>query len=144
MQDWGWLAVVLLAVLVGAAIPVLVQLFRTLGSIRKATERVTPRLERTLADLERLTARTDRVVESLEGKVDGVADTLEAAAGLAEPLRKLRGSVVSAATLGSAVAPVAVEAMRTLFDRRANPSSRARDDAEDEDPPRRGDASNEP
>jgi ABC-type transporter Mla subunit MlaD len=111
METWQIAAVVLLAVLVGAAIPVLVQLAGTLRSARAALDHTGKNLDQALAALAETLQRVDGILVRLEeGKrIEGFMDSL---AGLSHSVSQVRDAVKVAAAVGAAVAPAVGAAVR--------------------------------
>jgi hypothetical protein len=112
--------VVLLAVLVGAAIPVFVQLFLTLGRLRHLIDSVESRLEPTLDEIAETARRLNRLGAGLE----------ETVGSFNESVTKLRRVVRTAANIGAAVGPAVVAAARAFTSSDKGGASGRRDDAE--------------
>jgi hypothetical protein len=111
METWQVAAVVLLAVLVGATIPVLVQLGGTLRSARTVLDRSGQKLDQALAALAETLQRVDGILLRLEeGKrIEGFMDSI---AGLTHRVSQVRDAVKVAAAVGAAVAPAVGAAVR--------------------------------
>jgi hypothetical protein len=111
METWQVAAVVLLAVLVGATIPVLVQLGGTLRSARTVLDRSGQKLDQALAALAETLQRVDGILLRLEeGKrIEGFMDSI---AGLTHSVSQVRDAVKVAAAVGAAVAPAVGAAVR--------------------------------
>ncbi len=107
-------AVILLAVLVGAAVPVLIQMRGTLKSAQTVLDRVGPRVEQTLDDIDAAVVRLDRVIERLEKGSEKANELFDAAASLGSQVRRLRRSMRTAVAVGSAVGPALAAALRAL------------------------------
>ena len=69
METWQAIALILLAVLVGATVPALLRLYSTLGAARKLLEQTGPKLDRTLSELEQTVKRLNRTGIVLAGLV---------------------------------------------------------------------------
>jgi len=97
----AWVLVALVAVLVGAAIPVLLQLRRTL----KAAEETLVTTGRHVNEaLDRLTITLERVnsaADELERGVNRVSSLLEALGGIGDMLGKVRSSIGAVTSIGS-------------------------------------------
>jgi len=109
------LAVVLLALLVGAAIPVLYQLFRTLRKARALLDTAGPRLERTLLQVGQAVDRLDGIGSALEARAQTLRPLFVAASRLG---RSIDGSGPwwgTAMTVGRAVGPAVLAGVRAFF-----------------------------
>jgi len=110
MENWQISGIVVFAVLVGAAIPVLVQLAIALRSLRASLAKTTVRLDRALEAVTQVAGRFDRIAAGVdEARVRSV---MEAADSLARMLNQLRESVRVASAVGAAVAPAVGAAVR--------------------------------
>jgi len=109
------LAVVLLAFLVGAAIPVLYQAYRILKRARALLDTAGPRLERTL----------DQVGQAAE-RLDGIGSTLEAQGRTLRPLFNVASTMGhaigrsgewlgTAMSFGGAIGPAVIAGVRAFF-----------------------------
>jgi uncharacterized protein YoxC len=117
-------AVVLLAILVGVAIPVLLQLRATLKSVRHVVESTGPRLDRALADFSDATARLKILSDGIEANTPRVKHLMESAEGLAHGMDRV-GKVL---TVAAAVGPAAFAAAKSLVS--SFVGSRSRDEEE--------------
>jgi uncharacterized protein YoxC len=99
----GWVLVALAAVLVGAAIPVLVQLRRTLKTTQDTLEMTGRHANDALARLTETLERVNRAADGLEHGVSKVSSLLEVLGGLGDALSKVRSTVGAAASMGSIV-----------------------------------------
>jgi hypothetical protein len=113
MESWGMALVVLAAVLVGVAIPVLVQLRATLRAMEKTVQRSGARLDEALGATTAAAGRIDALVLRLEegGRieqlVDGVAD-------VSRMVSQLRDTIRVASAVGAAVGPAVAAAVRAF------------------------------
>jgi len=114
MEPWTLVAVVLLAVLTGAALPVLIEAHRTLREARSAIRRLDGVVEPAVRDFHRAIGRVDRIAAEIEPSAEDVGDVLRSVAGLAGPLRDLRDTLVSAAAVAGATLPVLNAALRSF------------------------------
>ena len=115
MQDaWMIVGVVLLAVLVGAAVPVLFQLYSTLRATRALLARLGPKLDDTLAEVREVSQRLNRTGEGLERSSKRAMSLLDAAGDVGESLRGVRDSLRTAAAVGSALGPALAAAIGAL------------------------------
>jgi ABC-type transporter Mla subunit MlaD len=115
MQDaWMIVGVVLLAVLVGAAVPVLFQLYSTLRATKALLARLGPKLDDTLAEVREVSRRLNRTGEGLERSSARAMALLDAAGDVGDSLRGVRDSLRTAAAVGSALGPALAAALRAL------------------------------
>jgi hypothetical protein len=113
MESWGIALVILAAVLVGAAIPVLVQLRATLRAMEKTLQRSGARLDEALGATTAAAGRIDALVVRLEegGRVEQLLDGLTAVSGM---VSQLRDTVRVASAVGAAVGPAVAAAVRAF------------------------------
>ncbi|HYS03946.1 MAG TPA: DUF948 domain-containing protein [Candidatus Dormibacteraeota bacterium] len=115
MATWQIVAVVLLAVLVGAVVPVLLQLRRTLQSAEHVLNNTGPKLDRTLDEVGEAAARINRLGKSLEKDAEGLGVFTDAAAGLGRSLKQAQESLRVMTAVGAAVGPAIAAGLRALF-----------------------------
>ncbi|BDG04762.1 hypothetical protein [Anaeromyxobacter oryzae] len=112
-ESWGTALLVLGAVLVGAAIPVLVQLRATLRAMDETLRRSGARLDEALAATVVAAGRIDALVVRLqeggriEQLVDGVAD-------VSRMVSQLRDTLRVASAVGAAVGPAVAAAIHAF------------------------------
>jgi hypothetical protein len=113
MQSWGIALVVLAAVLVGAAIPVLVQLRATLRAMEKTLRQSGTRLDEALGATSAAAGRIDALVERLEegGRIEQLVDGIAAASRM---VSQLRDTVRVASAVGAAVGPAVAAAVHAF------------------------------
>ena len=99
------IGLVLLAVLVGALLPVFYHAVQTLKSVRQFMETTTPRLEQALREITDTTARLNRIGATLEGEGARLKPLVDSAASLGQTLVGLRRSLHSAGTILTALGP---------------------------------------
>lgn len=116
MDPWTVVTVVLVAVAVGALLPVLFQSYQTLRETRIALRRLQERLDASLREVDSVVARADRIGAAIEPHVGEVAETMSSVARLARPLREVHENLVTLATLTGALAPAARAAYRAFQD----------------------------
>jgi len=119
MQPWEiilWTVTVLLAVLTGILIPVLLQLWSTLRSARDLMERVGPKLDRTLNEVQEASRSLRGSASQFEQGVTRARALLDAAGDVGVTLKKLNRSLATAATIGGAVGPAVAAAVRAFAD----------------------------
>ena len=111
MQGWQVAVVVLLAVLVGALLPLLAQLYGTLHTLRAVVEKSARDIEQAVASIHRTADRVDRLGASLEQ--DGkLAEIIEGAASAAQVMNQVKGTMQTVAPVVAAVVPAAAAAVR--------------------------------
>lgn len=111
MESWQTAVVILLALLVGAAIPVLVSLGAALRGARLGMDRAGTQLAETLAAVTSAAQRMDRLTSRLEeGK--RVETLLESVAALSQTMNQLRDGARVASAVGAAVGPAVGAAVR--------------------------------
>jgi uncharacterized protein YoxC len=115
IATWQVVAVVLLAVLVGALIPVLIQLRRTLRSAETVLQTTGPKLDRTLDEVSEAASRINQLGRSLEKDAEGLRLFTDAAAGLGRSLKQAQESLRLMTAVGAAVGPAIVAGLRSLF-----------------------------
>lgn len=128
MEGWQTAVVVLLAVLVGAAIPVLASFAVTLRAARQAVDRSGLRLAEALSAVRSAAERIERLASRLdEGR--RVESLFEAVTSLTQTVNQLRDVMRVASAVGAAVAPAvgaAVKAWReTRQDEEPGPDGHA-------------------
>src|SRR5213594_3012650 len=115
MQPWQVFGLVLLAILVGAGVPALVQLRRTLQSAQTFLDSTGKRLDRTLDEVTDAAARINRLGKSLEKDAEGLGVFTDAAAGLGRSLKQAQESLRVMTAVGAAVGPAIAAGLRALF-----------------------------
>lgn len=113
MESWGVALVVLAAVLVGAAIPALVQLRATLRAMQVTLERSGARLDEALAATVVAARRIDALAVRLEtgGRIDRL---VEGIASVGQVVSQLQSTLRVASAVGAAVAPAVAAAVHAL------------------------------
>ena len=99
----GWVLVALVAVLVGAAIPALLQLRKTLKAAEETLEVTGRHLNEALDQLSITLERVNRAAVELESGVNRVSSLLSALGGIGDALSRVRQTVGTVASLGSIV-----------------------------------------
>lgn len=97
----GWVLVALAAVLVGVAVPVLLQLRKTLKAAEQTLETTGRHLNDALDQLSVTLERVNRASEELEHGVKRVSSLLAALGGIGNALGKVRSTLGTVASLGS-------------------------------------------
>jgi hypothetical protein len=106
--------VVVLALLVGAALPVLAQARVSLRAWQRAVEEAGPRLHRTLDEVSEVAVRLRRELAAFDGGGERAAAALGAVDELGRAALELRRTVKVAAAVGAAVGPAVAAAVRTM------------------------------
>ena len=97
----GWVLVALVAALVGAAIPALLQLRKTLKTAEDTMETTGRHVNEALDQLAITLERVNRAADELERGVNRVSSLLSALGGIGDALSKVRKTVGTVASLGS-------------------------------------------
>jgi len=97
----GWVLVALVGVLVAVAIPVLLQLRKTLKTTEETLEVTSRHLNDALDQLSITLERVNRAADEMEGGVKRVSSLLAALGGIGDALVKVRSTVGTVASLGS-------------------------------------------
>jgi hypothetical protein len=107
MEAYQAVLLAVVALLVGALLPVLYQLSLTLRAVRSVAERAGPVVASVGATAERL----ERIAEKLEadGRIDGALATIDS---LSRTVAKLQDTARLASTLGAAVIPAVAAAVQ--------------------------------
>jgi len=114
MEATQLVGIVLLAVLVGAAVPTFIQLMITLRSARRFLDSTGRQLDRALREVSEATGRINRAGSSLEKSSARLGGLFESLADLGNSLGRLGGSARAAATLGGALGPALLAAARAF------------------------------
>ena len=122
MEALAVAAVVLLGLLAGFAIPVLLQLRRTLETAQRAMDSTVPRVEIALQQVTEVTQRLNRIAGEIEDSTPGMKRVLASAEGVADTVDGFKRHVGMVAAIG----PAAFAAIKSLF-------SRSSEDEVDED-----------
>jgi len=111
MQGWQIALVVLVAVLVGAVLPLIVQLYGTLHTLRTVVEKSAKDVEAGVQSIHRTADRIDRLGAALE-KDGKMAVIVEGATSAAQIVNQMRGAMQVAGPVAAAVVPAVVAAVR--------------------------------
>lgn len=113
MESWGMALVVLAAVLVGAAIPLLVQLRATLRAMEKTLRRSGARLDEALGATTAAAGRIDALIVRLEegGRIEQLVDGV---AAVSRMVSQLRDTVRVASAVGAAMGPAVAAAVHAF------------------------------
>ncbi len=118
MEAWTVAGIVLLAILVGASVPVLIQLFLTLRSARQVMDRTGPRLDLAVREIHQVTGKLNRLADNVEGGSEHLGKLMHESGELARSRAKFRRSVQSASAVGSAVGPAVAAAIHAFVAQR--------------------------
>ncbi len=110
-----WVATALLALLIGAALPVLYQLYQTLKRTRILLDTVGPHLDRTLEQVGQAADRLDRIGSSLEVPAQTLGPLLDVASRVGHSIGRSGAWLRTASSVGSAVAPAVIAGVRAFF-----------------------------
>ncbi|MCX5732655.1 MAG: hypothetical protein NTY18_15190 [Deltaproteobacteria bacterium] len=102
---------VLAAVLVGALLPLIAQLYGTLRTLRTVVEKSAKDVEAAVVAIHRTSERVDRLGSALE-KDGKLTEIVDGAASLAQMLNQMRGTMQIAGTVSAAVVPAVAAAVR--------------------------------
>ena len=111
MEGWQVALLVLAAVLVGALLPLIAQLYGTLRTLRSLVEKSAKDVEAAVVAIHRTSERVDRLGSALE-KDGKLTEIVDGAASLAQMLNQMRGTMQIAGTVSAAVVPAVAAAVR--------------------------------
>jgi hypothetical protein len=111
------LPVVLFALLAGAVIPVLYQLYHVLRKARAVLDSAGPRLDRALDRLADAADSLNGLGTTLEARAHSLRPLLEATSTLGHLLGRTGQWLATAATIGGSVGPAVAAGLRALFSR---------------------------
>jgi uncharacterized protein YoxC len=106
-----WVLVALVAILVGVAIPAILQLRRTLKVAEETLERSGQQVNQLIDRLTATLERVERTSEELEHGVHRVKSLFEALGGVGDALGKIRSSVLAVSSIGSIVGSALLAAL---------------------------------
>ena len=106
--------IVLLAVLVGAALPALFEFRTTMRAHRDLLERLGPKIDATLREVQETSVRINRAGALLEQGAGRAEQLFSTIGELSDSLQRLRSSLGTAAAVGSAIGPAVAAALRAL------------------------------
>jgi len=115
MQDpWTIVGVVLIAVLVGATIPVLFQLYTTLRTTRDLLTRLGPKMDSALIEFRETGRRLSNIGSALEQSTKRAQVLFEAVGDIGDSVSKLRDSLKTATAVGASLGPAIAAAIGAL------------------------------
>ena len=109
------IAIALFAILVGAILPVIYQLYQTLKRVQILLATAGPNLERTLDRVGQAAERFDRIGARLEGPVQALGPVLQVATKVGESIGGSGTWLRTAASIGGALAPAIIAGVSALF-----------------------------
>jgi ABC-type transporter Mla subunit MlaD len=115
MEAWWMAAVVLAAVLVGVAIPTLVQARSTLRELQRTLRRSGAKLDETLLAAAGAAGRIDRILARLEEKGQ-IGQLVEGAAAMSRTVSQLQDTLRVASAVGAALGPAVAAAIHAFRD----------------------------
>jgi len=107
----AWILVVLAAVLVGAIVPVLVQLWRTLKAAEKTLETTGRRMNDALDGLTTTLTRVNQAVDGLDVGLGRISSLLESLGAIGDALARVRSSIGAVASVGSVLGGAVLAAL---------------------------------
>lgn len=115
MEGWQIALVVLFALLVGALLPLLAQLYATLHTIRQVVDKSARDVEAAAEKMHRVADRVDRLGAALEkdGRIEEIVDGLTSAA---QVMNQMQGTLRMAGTVSAAVVPAVAAAVKAWKD----------------------------
>lgn len=113
----GLFILLLMAVLVGAVIPVLYQTVQTLRSARQFLDVTGKRFDEALREFTEATARINRIAATVEVEAQRLRPAIEAVASIGKTVEKVRASVSTASVAVTALAPAFLAGMRAFMGR---------------------------
>ncbi len=128
----AWILVALAAGLVGAAVPALLQLRKTLRTAEATLESTGRRVDQALDRLTTTLERVDRATDELERGVHRASSLWEALAGIGDAIGRVRSSAGTLASIGASLGTVLGGVILAAFGRGAP----ERDGEPDRDEPR--------
>lgn len=112
-----WILVGLAAILVGSAVPALLQLRRTLKTAEETLSSTGRHVDESLRQLATTLERVNRAAAELEHGASRARSLAEALGGLGDMLTGARASLGSVASLGASLVAVLAGAVRAAFSR---------------------------
>jgi|SRR5262245_36304986 len=139
-MTWQVLGMILLAIIVGALIPVLLQLRKTLRAAETVLGSTGPKIDQTLEEVREAASRINRLGRSLERDAEGLRVFTDAAANLGKSVKQAHDSLRMVTAVGAAVGPAIAAGLRSLFarDDEAAPPRHRKDDAASAEAPETG------
>jgi uncharacterized protein YoxC len=128
------IGLILFAVLVGAAIPVLYQAAQTLKSARRQIDALGPQVERALTEVTRATERVNRLAATVEEHTDRLRPVVEQVVGIGKTVTHVRQALNRTSTILTAVGPALVAGFQAFASLRRKRDASDVDGSENENP----------
>jgi uncharacterized protein YoxC len=113
----GIITVVLVAILVGAILPVLYQVWQTLKSVRAFVDSTGPRINEAMKEVTEAAARLNAIASTIEEEGRRLKPVVDSAANIGRTIASLGESVRSAGSVLGALTPAFVAGVRAFFTR---------------------------
>jgi hypothetical protein len=114
VESWQLASLVLVALFVGASVPVLVQISLAARGVHAAVVRASARIEPLLSSLQASATRFEQATSRLDGeRIEGLLDAIDSLSHLAVQVRE---TTRVASALGAAVGPAVGAAVRAWRD----------------------------
>lgn len=110
-----WVVVALLAILVAAAVPALLQLRRTLATAERTIAATGSRVDAALLELSETLGRVNRAAEVLERAAQDLGSFFDTLRGVRDSVAKVKSSLTSVAAIGASIGPMIYAALRGVF-----------------------------
>ena len=119
-QAPAWIAVALFAVLVGVAVPVLLQLRRTLKTADNSLEVAERRLDASLREVTTTLSHINRSAEEMEKVTKSLGGLFRTFERVGSPLQRLKSSLRTVSVIPAAIGPMLLAAVRGALGREGN------------------------
>jgi len=123
----GLLLVILVAILVGALMPVLYHMVQTLKSTKQFLDQTGHRLDEALREITETASRLNRIAATVEAETARLQPVLDAAARVGSTISHAREAVHTASAALGALAPAFFAGIKAFFESRSDGDE---DDAE--------------
>ena len=107
-----WVSVVLLGILVAVAVPVLLQLRKTLATADNTLEIAEQRLGTIMKELSETLGHVNRTSAEIEKLTKSLTGTVTKVRRIGSPIERVKSSVRTVAALGGALGPMVIGAVR--------------------------------
>lgn len=125
-QSAVWILVALAAILVGAAVPALVQLRRTLKVAEETLAATSRKADKVFDELSVTLARVNSAAEEVDRGIRRVSPVFDAIGGIGDSLQQVRSTVGVVATFGATIVTALAGVLGAAFGkRRAEPAPAA-------------------
>lgn len=134
MSTASIVGLILLAILVGAIVPVLYQAAQTLKSARRQIDALGPRVDQALRELTDVTQKINRIANTVEEQTDRLRPVVDSVVGIGQQIGQVKKTVSRVSTLVGAVGPAVVAGLGAFFaHRRARSATTTATEDESED-----------